>query len=50
MNNNEVEVKSEVEEKGGDNKTVEVKMEGEAVSKESSILQSCEEKIVLHLI
>lgn len=50
MNNNEIEVKSETEEKEGDNKTVEVKMEGEVVSKESSIPQSCEEKIVVHLI
>lgn len=48
MNNNEVNVKSEMEDQGSVVKALEVKVEEEVVPTESSIPPSLEEKGVLH--
>lgn len=50
MKNNEVDGKSAMEEGGMDTKEVEVKMEEEVISKQPTIPESSEEKVVFIIV
>lgn len=50
MNNNEVDGKNAMEEGGMDTKEVEVKMEEEVISKQPTIPESSEEKVVFIMV